>query len=359
MGMEETSIILRSEAADEIMEGIPEKAPDSAVDLGLSVKWARMNIGAENPSRTGTLFYWDRFTGNEPDDVKRLPLDEGTRYSFSDGKTLLDSGDDIAARLWMGQWRMPGRKEFQELMDNCNWIWEEGKGFHVVSKSNGASIFLPITNSSEGHYWTNELVLSHSSFLFDYPADNKAYSLLFSDSSIRIKPAYRVDHLAVRPVWDPSKSGSKPHDASVSSRYPLSLDASKITILFTWEDFSLGGQIMGAVEEATGIKPCIHVGSWRNVFGSHGETESVDDSDLIFILLSESAMKMEWTQTAIRYISQKEKNLTVIRLDFCELSEWAKFELGSTPIVDYHSDEQMNGFFEQLRIAYKRSSALS
>lgn len=354
MSMDETSHILRLVADGKLRGYIPDKAPDSAVDLGLSVKWARMNIGASTPSQIGTLFLWDYFTGNKVEELKRIPPDEGIKYSFSDGKTRLDHDDDIATRLLMGHWRMPGRKEFQELKDKCNWIWEEGKGFHVVSKSNGASLFLPLANPAKGLYWSNELVLSHSGFFFDYPIDSKAYALSFSDSSIHIKPEYRTEHLAVRPVWDPSGPGPIPHGASFYNHIPLHLDASKITVLFTWEDFSQGGQIMEAVEEATGIKPGIHVGTWRSVFGSKDETESVDNSDLVFILLSEKAMKMDWTQTAIRYISQREKNLIVIRLDFCELSEWAKFELGSTPIVDFHSDKQMDDLLGQLKAIAKR-----
>jgi len=82
------------------------------VDLGLpsGLLWATTNIGATEPGDAGNYAPW--------------------------------SETDWANSAWKGVWRMPTRMDMQELLNNCDWKWENG-GFSVVSLTNGKSIFLP------------------------------------------------------------------------------------------------------------------------------------------------------------------------------------------------------------------------
>ena len=110
------------------------------VDLGLSVKWATMNVGASSPEDYGSYFAW-----GETSVKSSYTGDNCSTY----GKSIGDIGGtslDAARANWGGSWRLPTIEEFQELLDNCNWTWTtlNGKaGYEVVSKKNGNSIFLP------------------------------------------------------------------------------------------------------------------------------------------------------------------------------------------------------------------------
>ena len=61
------------------------KAPDAveAVDLGLSVKWANMNVGAKKPSGFGSYFAWG--------ETKTKEYYSWNTYVWSRGDTQEDS----------------------------------------------------------------------------------------------------------------------------------------------------------------------------------------------------------------------------------------------------------------------------
>ena len=155
------------------------------VDLGLSVKWATCNVGAEKPEDYGDYFAWGetspkseyewenlkyRTEGNDCDNVKFSKYVASSQYGPVDNRTTLELSDDAARANWGGSWRMPTNAEFQELIDKCNWTWTtvNGKnGYKVVSKSNGNSIFLPAAGwrndaslygaGNSGDYWYSSL----------------------------------------------------------------------------------------------------------------------------------------------------------------------------------------------------------
>lgn len=137
-----------------------------AVDLGLSVKWATCNLGASSPEQSGdfyawgeikpkTAFSWDNYkwTYEEKSSygeviLLRSKYNSNTNQGKVDKKTNLDPEDDAARVKLGGNWRMPTKREFQELIDNCTWTLTTQNGvdgYEVTSKSNGNSIFLPFT----------------------------------------------------------------------------------------------------------------------------------------------------------------------------------------------------------------------
>ena len=173
-----------------------------AVDLGLSVKWANMNIGATEETGNGTYFAWGETTDKTyfyyswdtyawcrengdhhlltkycPTNYQNYWFDQSGRIP-ADNKLTLDLGDDAARASWGGNWRMPTYDEWKELITQCTWTWEWGQlnssgnttGVRVTGK-NGNSIFLPasgklINNYREtfeigtyekGYYWTSSV----------------------------------------------------------------------------------------------------------------------------------------------------------------------------------------------------------
>ena len=142
------------------------------VDLGLSVKWAACNIGAESPEEFGEYFAWGE---TEPYDPNRKYKFSGedrqyTKYNTTDNKLVLDEEDDAAIVNWGGSWRMPNEADWEELYENCDCSWIILNGVacnQVTSKINGNSIFLPAAGynlrgsildiGNYGFYWLNYL----------------------------------------------------------------------------------------------------------------------------------------------------------------------------------------------------------
>ena len=165
-----------------------------AVDLGLSVKWANMNVGAKKPSGFGSYFAWGETKPKEYYSWGTYIWTKGdsqylTRYSPNDRKTQLAPVDDAAHANWGGDWRMPTADECEELVnpDNCTWEWitQDGvNGYKVTGKKTGNSIFLPITGfrfyadiqfrAVYGYYWTSSLytTIYNKAWCLEFNLDN-------------------------------------------------------------------------------------------------------------------------------------------------------------------------------------------
>lgn len=161
----------------------PVKIPSvNAVDLGLSVKWADANVGAENESGFGLYFAWGETSVKENYSWESYKLCGGSstsmtkycttaEYGKKDDLSVLQPEDDIAHVAFGGKWRIPTEEEWKELKENCTWTkkLKDGEfiGYIVSSKVNENSIFLPAAGGWEnasahrtgttGFYWTADL----------------------------------------------------------------------------------------------------------------------------------------------------------------------------------------------------------
>lgn len=143
------------------------------VDLGLSVKWAMCNVGAERPEEYGDYFAWGELEPKESYTWENYRFGVGEELPFKsklskyntdrnrgvvDNKTTLDLVDDVANVRWGGSWRMPTLEEWTELRQNCTWTVDSiygVKGLRATSNKPGKtdrSIFLP-----EADYWSSSL----------------------------------------------------------------------------------------------------------------------------------------------------------------------------------------------------------
>ncbi len=158
----------------------------TAVDLGLSVKWATCNVGASKPEEYGDYFAWGETTTKtyyewstyklcESSETSMLKYCTSSNYGKVDNKSTIELADDAAHVNWGGSWRMPTRIEYDELCKKCIWTWTTRggvMGYEVTSRSNGNSIFLPAAGvfgeellsyvGSDGYYWTSSLDTGHS-----------------------------------------------------------------------------------------------------------------------------------------------------------------------------------------------------
>ena len=169
------------------------------VDLGLSVKWATMNIGAYSELDYGDYFAWGETSPNSV-------------YSKDISKTMgLDLPDisgnkeyDAARANWGGSWRMPTKKEWQELRDKCEWTFFRDK-YGIATGPNGNSIKFPlscamlyegddldkIVKTQAGFYW--------SSSPTDEDSD-KAFFLYLHPIPYGVIPTDRSCGFVIRPV---------------------------------------------------------------------------------------------------------------------------------------------------------------
>ncbi len=126
-----------------------------AVDLGLSVKWACCNVGANSPEDYGDHFAWGETSPKSiytEENYQHWVDYDGDGYWDRYEDEFADLGDisgnpqyDAATANWGGAWRMPTISEQQELCDNCTWEWTTHNGVNGmrVTGPNGNSIFLP------------------------------------------------------------------------------------------------------------------------------------------------------------------------------------------------------------------------
>ena len=205
----------------QVVKAIPPEAAQ-AVDLGLSVKWANMNVGATFLNGYGDYFAWgETVTKYDYDRWLYFDTNDGgstfTKYNNNGGKTVLDPEDDAAHVNWGGSWRMPTKAEWQELIDNCTWecITTNGgetingfvNGFKVTSKKAGYTdkfIFLPgagyrngrsLLNVHRGYYWSSSLYEDRSEYARD---------LIFGWYFPEFTGSSRVEGQSVRPVLPPN-----------------------------------------------------------------------------------------------------------------------------------------------------------
>ena len=98
------------------------------VDLGLpsGTKWAKMNVGASSETDTGLYFAWGETQGYADASTKAFSWsdykwteDKGStmfKYNSDDNRTHLELTDDAAHVNWGGDWHMPNRTQYIELL---------------------------------------------------------------------------------------------------------------------------------------------------------------------------------------------------------------------------------------------------
>ena len=164
------------------------------VDLGLSVKWAKRNVGARTETEFGGLFGFGDVTGTNP---SIDPAD----YASAD---TYHTANDIANVALGGKATLPTADQFEELFRSCKteWIESDGVAGYLVTGTTGNTIFLPaagkriantISNEGEqGFYLTGTAAnAKDSKFAVDYEFNG-------TTNARSTRAVYEA--LAVRPV---------------------------------------------------------------------------------------------------------------------------------------------------------------
>ena len=128
-----------------------------AVDLGLSVKWAGCNVGADSPEEYGDFFAWGETTTKSSYSYDNsvthgLSISELKSRGIIDAAGNLTAAYDAATANRGDKWRMPTLDEMKELINECEWKWTSFNGVigRLVTGPNGNSIFLPAAGCRDG-----------------------------------------------------------------------------------------------------------------------------------------------------------------------------------------------------------------
>ena len=170
--------------------------PDTdLVDLGLSTKWAKYNVGATDEKQLGGLFGFGDMTGFQTS----INLDD---YASAD---IYKTDRDVANKVY-GSWvTMPTIDEFEELFTECKKEWVEDTENHVAGYKftgpNGNSIFLPAAGTRtqgnvsgeglNGYYLSGSINATDNRFAMAYSFDQNS-------ARRTTTPVYQA--LAIRPV---------------------------------------------------------------------------------------------------------------------------------------------------------------
>lgn len=197
----------------------------SAVDMGLSVKWANANLGATSIEANGDYYAWGeteikkeynwtcyKWYNKDSKEIYKYNLSPSS--SSIDYKTTLESDDDAARVKLGGGWRMPTGSELAELLatrNNDDYLWEwkslsGNNGWMVTFLGNKNKLFLPAagrrmdfglySEGTEGRYWSSNLYVDSESPTSSYQAMHCYLTEYYGD----VHSDYRYIGQSIRPV---------------------------------------------------------------------------------------------------------------------------------------------------------------
>ena len=152
------------------------------VDLGLSVKWATCNVGANSPEEYGDYYAWGETS------LKSSYTEDNCETWRKNVSDIKGTCRDVAHVKWGGSWRMPTKAEFEELVNNCVWIWTTRngvKGYKVTGVKTGDLsnfIFLPAggyrsgkypPSKGHGYYWSSDKYSVVYAHMLSFSDDHK------------------------------------------------------------------------------------------------------------------------------------------------------------------------------------------
>ncbi len=222
------------------------------IDLGLPSGnlWALANMGGAPlyPQGTGLTvrpqpweligghFAWGEIYEKEVFTLENYdfytPANNSDRFSFEDIGTSISGTDyDVAKDHWCGDWQLPDREDFEELINYCSFKWyirKSDSGYYsgeVIAIGPSGKILCFFLDPHDycgckelcdhdnpntyflGHYWTGEAVLS-----VDGTGDPGmyAYALELDETGLRITSEHpKYERAMVRPVIKPNKNQYK------------------------------------------------------------------------------------------------------------------------------------------------------
>lgn len=184
---------------------------------GSFVSWGNVEPHSPNSDNTFDDYNWGGVNAQEP-------WYDGQVYGSTPGSELmtnLDIAHDVANLICGEKWRMPSKTEFMELIDNCDFVEDDGitvidagttdkrvtvngvLGIYLKSKINGNLLFFACSGYGSGTSWNNRGSVGHY-WSSSFNSARSAYNLGFNSGGVSPQGNYnRYSGFPVRPVYDP------------------------------------------------------------------------------------------------------------------------------------------------------------
>lgn len=208
---EESGFLQMGEIQSVSLPGLPEVNGYRYVDLGLEsgTLWSICDIGATTPLEPGNEFQWGGTSPKTQGSTVTAPFLTSSqagvywehhisKYNFQskygnvDNKGTLEENNDTATKNYGAPWRMPTKKEFDEIVSSCSFqLW--GNRYKVIGP-NGHYIYLYLNSDVQydsGGYWSSSLYTSDSV---------DAIRLSLRSNSVAVKTQFRGYTGYIRPV---------------------------------------------------------------------------------------------------------------------------------------------------------------
>lgn len=288
------------------------------VDLGLSTKWAKCNIGAAEPEEFGGLFAFGDMTGlNASKDIA----------DYTVTSDIYKTANDIAYKVYDGKATMPSADEFEELIQKCTSEWTEVNGVSgcKFTGPNGNSIFLPAAGSrkgstitgegSEGLYLTGSVNPTSSDFAVSYDfasgVSAKATTPRYQALSVRAVTVAKnvvLDEALLNNTWEFDLAEDGSYSTFVGPVYFYGKDDSWATI--TNNEPTVDGDHWSWAADFAG-NPWVIGGEASNVKGQM--TFSVDESgNKIVTVVRYDAEGVMTTQTGTYTVDAENKTISLV-----------------------------------------------
>ncbi len=176
----------------------PEVYSCQAIDLGLSVKWGDVNLGASRAYQAGNYYYYGVTSRN---------ADESSSSSVAKVDISATDKDPVFAELGEG-WASPTYDQLYELASKGSWVASNLNGYagyrvYGIGEHSGNYIFIPCA----GYYNTNGSLVANTTGVRlwsgeIYSTSSTAWcAMVNADGSPNVTKTDVLQRLPIRPVF--------------------------------------------------------------------------------------------------------------------------------------------------------------
>ena len=171
-----------------------ELVAKGVVDMGLGTLWSATNLGADFSWEIGNHYAW-----GETEPKQSYVEDNYAYYRQVIGDDISKTWYDAAQKELGGDWRMPTKEEWHELLFSVEheWVSIQGNQGYLFTAKNGSHLFFPangyiydqnVGTPDEGYYWASAFSNIDNAYVTYLPSNSWGISNYGRHIGIGIRP---------------------------------------------------------------------------------------------------------------------------------------------------------------------------